>query len=138
MLSSEQNGPCDTAGVLALEEEGFGLAILETEDLAVSTDVELALFVTTVSLEFLVSFFLQHFSFPHLHGQRRQFNPLSSPPPHLLPTLTSRREGVYRDGGYVPFQGRSSRRKRYRRRYAYLLVDGSGVVAEMRLSSSFS
>jgi hypothetical protein len=44
VLSSEQNGPCDTAGVLALEEEGFGLAILEAEDLAVSTDVELALF----------------------------------------------------------------------------------------------
>lgn len=44
MLSSEENGPCDTAGVLALEEEGFGLAILEAEDLAISTNVELALF----------------------------------------------------------------------------------------------
>lgn len=44
VLSAEQNGPCDTAGVLALQEEGFGLSILEAEDLAVSTDVELALF----------------------------------------------------------------------------------------------
>ena len=43
MLSSEENGPCDATGVLALEEEGFGLAILESEDLAITTDVELAL-----------------------------------------------------------------------------------------------
>jgi hypothetical protein len=45
VLSAEENGPGDAAGVLALEEEGLGLAILESEDLAVSTDVELALFV---------------------------------------------------------------------------------------------
>jgi hypothetical protein len=43
VLSSEKNGPCDATGVLALEEEGLGLAILESEDLAVTTDVELAL-----------------------------------------------------------------------------------------------
>jgi len=43
VLSSEENGPCDTAGVLALEEKRLGLAVLETEDLAVATDVELAL-----------------------------------------------------------------------------------------------
>lgn len=43
MLSSEKNSPGNATGVLALEEEGFGLAILESEDLAVTTDVELAL-----------------------------------------------------------------------------------------------
>ena len=38
-----QRGPCDPTWVLALEEEGFGLAVLETEDLAVTADVEFAL-----------------------------------------------------------------------------------------------
>jgi hypothetical protein len=33
----------DLARVLALEEKGLGLAVLEAEDLAVTTDVELAL-----------------------------------------------------------------------------------------------
>jgi hypothetical protein len=49
-LSSEENSPCDTTGVLALEEEGLGLAILESEDLAVTTDVELAL-LTQISVK---------------------------------------------------------------------------------------
>ena len=44
MLSSEQDSPGDAAGVFALEEEGFGLAVLEAEDLAVAADIELALF----------------------------------------------------------------------------------------------
>lgn len=43
-LTTAQNGPRDTAGVLALQEEGLGLAVLETEDLAVTTDEELALY----------------------------------------------------------------------------------------------
>ena len=43
VLSSEENSPCDTTGVLALEEEGFGFAVLESEDLAITTNVELAL-----------------------------------------------------------------------------------------------
>lgn len=43
MLSSEKDGPCNATGVLALEEERFGLAILESEDLAITADVELAL-----------------------------------------------------------------------------------------------
>ena len=43
MLSSEKDGPCNTTGVLALEEEGFGLSILESENLAVTADVKLAL-----------------------------------------------------------------------------------------------
>jgi hypothetical protein len=44
VLSSEKDGPCNATGVLALEEEGFGLAILESEDLAITTDVKLALY----------------------------------------------------------------------------------------------
>ena len=43
MLSTEEDGPGNTTGVLALKEEGLGLAVLESEDLAITTDVELAL-----------------------------------------------------------------------------------------------
>lgn len=43
VLSAEEDGPCDAAGVLALEEQGLGLAILETEDLAVAADIDLTL-----------------------------------------------------------------------------------------------
>jgi hypothetical protein len=42
-LATAENSPCDLAGVLALEEERLGLAVLETEDLAVRADEELAL-----------------------------------------------------------------------------------------------
>jgi len=44
VLSSEKNSPCDAAGVLALKEKRLCLTVLETEDLAVTTDVKLALF----------------------------------------------------------------------------------------------
>ena len=43
MHSSVQHRPGYSAGVLALEEEGLGLAILESEDLAVTADIEFAL-----------------------------------------------------------------------------------------------
>jgi len=43
VLPAVQNGPGDAARVLALQEEGLGFAILEPEDLAVATDVQLAL-----------------------------------------------------------------------------------------------
>lgn len=43
VLSSEKDGPCDSAGVLSLEEQRLGLSILESEDLAIATYVELAL-----------------------------------------------------------------------------------------------
>lgn len=43
MLSSVQGRPSDPTRVLALEEEGFGLAVLEAEDLAIAADVEFAL-----------------------------------------------------------------------------------------------
>ena len=43
MLPSVESRPCDSSGVLALEEEGFGLAVLEAEDFAVAADVEFSL-----------------------------------------------------------------------------------------------
>lgn len=43
VLSTEKDSPCNATWVLALEEEGFGLSVLESENLAVSTDVELSL-----------------------------------------------------------------------------------------------
>ena len=41
--SPAQHGPGDLTWVLALEEEGFGFAILEAEDFAVCADKNLAL-----------------------------------------------------------------------------------------------
>ena len=43
MRPSVESGPVNLARVLALEEQGLGLSVLEAEDLAVTTDVELAL-----------------------------------------------------------------------------------------------
>ena len=43
MLAAVEGRPGDAAGVLSLEEERLGFAILESEDLAVATDVELTL-----------------------------------------------------------------------------------------------
>jgi hypothetical protein len=43
VLATVEDSPGDAAGVLALEEEGLGLSILEAEDLAVATDVQLTL-----------------------------------------------------------------------------------------------
>jgi hypothetical protein len=45
VLSSEKNGPGDATGVLALEEKRLRLAILESEDLAVASDVEFTLYL---------------------------------------------------------------------------------------------
>lgn len=42
-LATAENGPRNLAGVLALEEERLRLAVLETEDLAVRADEDLAL-----------------------------------------------------------------------------------------------
>ena len=42
---SVESGPVDLARVLALEEQGLALAGRETEDLAVATDVKLALYM---------------------------------------------------------------------------------------------
>ena len=50
MLSSVECSPCYPSGVLALKEEGFGFAILETENFAIAADVELALEEDTVSV----------------------------------------------------------------------------------------
>lgn len=43
VLATVQNSPSDPAGVLALEEERLGLAVLEAEDLGVPADVDLTL-----------------------------------------------------------------------------------------------
>lgn len=43
VLSAVEDSPGDAARVLALEEKGLGFAVLETEDLTVATDVQLAL-----------------------------------------------------------------------------------------------
>lgn len=43
VLAAVEDGPGNATRVLALEEEGLGFAVLETEDLGVSTDVELTL-----------------------------------------------------------------------------------------------
>lgn len=43
VLATVQDGPGNATGVLALEEEGLGFAVLEPEDLGVATDVELTL-----------------------------------------------------------------------------------------------
>ena len=50
MLATVENGPGDAAGVLALEEEGLGFAILEAEDLAVATDVKFTLQARVLSV----------------------------------------------------------------------------------------
>ena len=43
VLATVEDGPCDAAGVLSLQEERLRLAVLEAEDLAVATDVDLTL-----------------------------------------------------------------------------------------------
>ena len=43
VLSPVEDGPRNAAGVLALEEERLGFAVLESEDLAVATDVKFTL-----------------------------------------------------------------------------------------------
>ncbi len=80
VLSSEQDGPCNATGILALQEEGFGLAILESEDLAITTDVELALHTILSALRF----------FSRSNTPIPCYEPVQS----LLATLSSRAEEV--------------------------------------------
>ena len=49
VLPSIENGPRNATGIFALKEQTLALAILEAEDLAVSTDVELALYIIPAS-----------------------------------------------------------------------------------------
>ena len=44
VLATVEDSPSDPARVLALQEKRLGLSILEAEDLAVATDVQLTLF----------------------------------------------------------------------------------------------
>ena len=50
VLAAEKDGPGDAAGVLALQEERLGLAVLEAEDLAVATDVDFTLYSEMTTL----------------------------------------------------------------------------------------
>ena len=43
MLATEEDGPRNPAGVLALEEKRLGLSVDETEDLGVTADEDLTL-----------------------------------------------------------------------------------------------
>lgn len=45
VLTTVKDGPGNSARVLALKKEGLGLSILEAEDLAVATDVQLTLYI---------------------------------------------------------------------------------------------
>lgn len=56
MRPSVKSGPVNLARVLALEEKGLGLSVLEAEDLAVTTDVELALFMPSANVRPIVVF----------------------------------------------------------------------------------
>ena len=107
MLSAEKNGPCDAAGVLALEEEGFGLSILESEDLAITTNVELALFPTRQRMS------------PLSRSAARSSSGCFDVSNSGIVTSTSTSLSIVGDWKTVPFQGRSSRRRRYRRMCAY-------------------
>lgn len=91
MLSPVEDGPRNAAGVLALKEQTLRLAVLEAEDLAVTTDVELAL-----QLPKNVS-----------HGLRRASQAPSSA--WARRGIVERVERRSR-GGYAPCQGRSSDR----------------------------
>jgi hypothetical protein len=50
VLATVKDGPGYAARVLALKEEGLGLSILEAEDLAVATDVQLTLNIDNISI----------------------------------------------------------------------------------------
>jgi hypothetical protein len=43
VLATVQDSPGDATGVLSLQEQRLGLAVLESEDLAVTTDIDLTL-----------------------------------------------------------------------------------------------
>lgn len=54
MRPSVESGPVNLARVLALEEKGLALAVLEAEDLAVTTDVKLALCIPSANALLIV------------------------------------------------------------------------------------
>ena len=94
MLSSEEDGPRDPAGVLFLQEERLGFAVLEAEDFAVPADEELTLRNNYQSFTCLVA----------MVGAREYGA-----------------DGIAlggRNTNHLPCQGRSLYRQRYRRRYA--------------------
>jgi hypothetical protein len=112
VLSAEKDGPGNATGVLALKEEGLSLSVLESENLAVTTDVELSLQAKQSAFNPQIS--LNALSPIHLSLLPSSPNPRSPSSIIAVPRLVRVR-------GFVPFLGRSSRPRRYRRRYAYWL-----------------
>jgi hypothetical protein len=131
VLSSVQNRPGDPAGVLSLQEERLGLAILESEDLAVTSDVELTLQGKKTR---------QH-SFPSFNDAKTA-NPVKElgrdairhrcplPPSFTRMTCSN---GIFR--GSVPCQGRFSGPRRCRRRFSFRRWwFGTGLLRTCRCS----
>ena len=56
VLSSEKDGPGNTTGILALEEERLSLSILKSKDLAITTNIELALYPTQLASPSYINF----------------------------------------------------------------------------------
>lgn len=106
MLPSEEDSPGDPAGVLALEEQALGLAILEAEDLGVTADIQLAL--NTASA--------------HVPINLPKLRSVSLFQAHKVPLWNFElvaEVGAQRQGRWnAPCPGRSSRRRKSRRRYA--------------------
>lgn len=108
MLSSEEDGPGYAARIFTLQEERFGLAILEAEDFAVASDVQLALFkILSVNCPKLG---LVGLLVPQHGSHARIVVPMN--------ILVLDREWIEKKQHFTPFLGRSSRQKRYRRMYA--------------------
>ena len=126
VLATEEDSPGDAARVLSLQEQRLGLAILESEDLAVATDVKLTLQLQNC----------QQTAFSHIWAnvsaehsimvrwpQSIEYRPgrleaRGFPSRDIFLQLTtaaidsSAQEVI---GDCVPFQGRSSGRRKYRR-----------------------
>jgi hypothetical protein len=148
VLPPVEDGPGNAAGVLALEEQRLGLAVLEAEDLAVAADVQLTL-LWRIWLELVIPSAKNH---APLQAQRR----ISHPGPRLAsfnvgssyrvavglgvgnsPSVASREMGKF-----VPCRGRSAGRRKNRRTFSFwrwLSIVVVGVAsAEFKVPGRFS
>ncbi len=92
VLSAVEDSPGDAARVLALEEEGFALAVLESEGLAVATDIDLTLYYHNA-----VSSTLDKFERPWEKSTLRMCDGHSRPHTGRCDRLQSRRSHFLRD-----------------------------------------
>ena len=126
VLATEEDSPGDAARVLSLQEQRLGLAILESEDLAVATDVKLTLQLQnrqqTVFSSIGANGSEEH-SLMVRWPQSIEYRPgrleaRGFPSRDIFLQLTtaaidsSAQEVI---GDCVPFQGRSAGRRKYRR-----------------------